>query len=111
MKTLLLWVAFGASSPVAVPEPGPTAISFYHGTMLLIAVGILWSLLISVGFLFTGFSAKLRSWASRLGGNWYFSYAIYWAALSLIYFLLLLPLIYYGGVVYLPHFLFFNQNI
>src|SRR6185295_8157007 len=63
--------------PVPVPQPTPKAVSFYHSTMLLIAVTILWSLLILVGFLFTGVSAKLRSWAQRLGHNWYFSYAIY----------------------------------
>src|SRR3974390_2634915 len=51
------------TSPVAVPEPSPRAVSFYRSTMLLIAVIILWSLLILLGFLFTGFSAKLRSWA------------------------------------------------
>src|SRR6516165_7444174 len=51
------------ASPVAVPEPSPKAVSFYHSTILLIAVVILWNLMIPVGFLFTGFSAKLRSWA------------------------------------------------
>src|SRR2546428_10935070 len=116
MKKLLLWFAFGAcvclilngpaqsspspsqpsaqlnsanptAAPVIVPEPSPKAVSFYHSTMLLIAVIILWSLLVPVVFLFTGFSAKLRSWAERLGRRWYFSYAIYWIAFSLICFL------------------------
>ena len=77
MKKLLLWFAFGAcvclvlngqaqpsaspsqpsaqlnsaypTAPVTVPEPSPKAVSFYHSTMLLIAVVILWSLLIPVG--------------------------------------------------------------
>jgi Zn-dependent protease with chaperone function len=89
-------------SPIAVPETSARAASFYHSTMLLIAVIIPWSLLIPAGFLFTGFSAKLRSWAERLGRQWYFSYAIYCTAFSLICFLLLLPLVFYGGFIH-PH--------
>jgi STE24 endopeptidase len=99
------------AAPVAVPEPGPKAVRFYHSTILLIAVIILWSLLIPVGFLFTGLSAKLRSWAIRLGRRWYFSYAIYCTAFCLIYFLLLLPLIYYGGFIHLHHYDLSNQSI
>jgi STE24 endopeptidase len=98
------------ASPVAVPEPGPKAVSFYRSTMLLIAVAILWNLVILVGFLFTGFSARLRSWAERVGRQWYFSYAIYCTAFCLIYFLLLLPLIYYGGFIHLHHYDLSNQS-
>lgn len=98
------------ASPVAVPEPSSKAVSFYHSTMLLIALVILWNLLILVGFLFTGFSAKLRSWAEQVGRQWYFSYAIYCAAFCLIYFLLLLPLIYYGRFILLHHYGLSNQS-
>lgn len=98
------------ASPVAVPEPSPKAVSFYRSTILLIAVVILWNLLIPVGFLFTGYSAKLRSWAEQLGRKWYFSYAIYCTAFSLIYFLLLLPLIFYGRFIFLHHYDLSNQS-
>ena len=98
------------ASPVTVPEPGPRAVSFYHSTMLLIAVVILWNLVILVGFLFTGFSARLRSWAEKVGWKWYFSYAIYCTAFCLIYFLLLLPLIYYGRFIFLHHYDLSNQS-
>jgi STE24 endopeptidase len=138
MKKLLLWFVFGAgvclalngpaqtsasgpsaqldrakptTAPVAVPEPSPKAISFYHSTILLIAVIILWSVLIPVGFLFTGFSPKLRSWAERLGRRWYFSYAIYCTAFSLIYFVLLLPLAFYGGFIRPHHYDLSNQSL
>jgi len=139
MKKLLLWFAFGASvclvlkgqaqlsaspsqpsaqlnnanptaTPVTVPEPSPKAVSFYHGTVLLIVAVILWNLLIPIGFLFTGYSAKLRSWAERLGRKWYFSYAIYCTAFSLICFLLLLPLIFYAGFIFLHHYELSNQS-
>jgi Zn-dependent protease with chaperone function len=99
------------ASPVAVPEPSSKAVSFYHSTMLLIAVVVVWNLFIPVGFLFTGFSARLRSWAERLDRRWYFSYAIYCTAFSLIYFLLLLPLAYYGGFILLHHYDLSNQSI
>ena len=98
------------TSPVAVPEPNPKAVSFYHSTMLLIAVVILWNLLMLMGFLFTGFSARLRSWAEQAGRQWYCSYAIYCTAFCLIYFLLLLPLIYYGRFVLLHHYDLSNQT-
>jgi STE24 endopeptidase len=98
------------ASPVAVPEPSPKAVSFYHSTIILIVVVILWNLLIPVGFLFTGYSAKLRSWAERLGRKWYFSYAIYCTAFILIYFLLLLPLIFYGRFIFLHHYDLSNQS-
>jgi len=98
------------ASPVAVPEPGPKAVSLYHSTILLIAVVVVWNLLIPAGFLFAGFSARLRSWAEQVGRQWYFSYAIYWAAFCLIYFLLLLPLIYYGRFILLHHYDLSNQS-
>ncbi len=98
------------ASPVAVPETSPRAVSFYHRTVLLVAVVILWNVVIPIGFLFTGFSAKLRSWAERLGRKWYFTYAIYFAAFSLIYVLLLLPLAYYGGFIHLHRYNLSNQS-
>jgi len=98
------------ASPVAVPEPSPRAVSFYHSNMLLIAAIILWNLLIPLGFLFTGYSAKLRSWAERRARQWYFSYAVYCTAFCLIYFLLLAPLAYYGGFIHLHHYDLSNQS-
>ena len=98
------------ASPVAVPEPSLRAVSFHHSTMLLIAVVILWNLLIPTGFLFAGFSAKLRSWAEKVGRQWYFSYAIYYTAFSLIYFLLLVPLVFYGQFIHLHHCDLSNQS-
>lgn len=109
-QTTLLQTPNADASPVAVPEPSPKAVSFYHSTMLLMAVVILWNLLISAAFLFTGFSARLRSWAERLGRHWYFSYAIYCTAFCLIYFMLELPLAYYGGFIHLHHYGLSNQS-
>jgi STE24 endopeptidase len=52
--------------------------------------------------LFTGLSARMRSWAERLGRNWYFTFALYCIAYGLVYFLVSLPLNYYAGFVH-PH--------
>ena len=98
------------SSPVSVPEPSPRAVSFHHSTMRLIAVGFLWNLFIPVVFLFTGFSAKLQSWAEKVGRRWYFSYAIYFTGFSLAYFLLLTPLVFYGQFIHLHHYGLSNQS-
>jgi STE24 endopeptidase len=98
------------TAEVAVPEPSPKAARFYHSTTLLIAVIALWIVLIPVVFLFTGFSAKLRSWAERFGRRWYFTYSIYWTAFSLICFLLSLPLAFYGGYIHLHHYDLSNQS-
>src|SRR2546427_12871448 len=113
MKKLLLWFAFGAcvclvlngpaqsspspsqpsaqlnsanptAAPVIVPEPSPKAVSFYHSIMLLIAVIIVWSLLVPVGFLFPGVSAQFRTWCERLGRGCFFSHAMCWIWLGLI---------------------------
>jgi Zn-dependent protease with chaperone function len=98
------------ASPVAVPEPSPKAVSFYHRTVLLVVAFILWNLMIPMAFLFTGFSAKLRSWAEQAGRQWYFSYAVYCIAFILIYILLLLPLVYYGQFVLLHQYDLSNQS-
>jgi STE24 endopeptidase len=48
-------------------------------------------------FLFTGFSARLRSWAQRVGRKWFFVIVLYFLAALLISALANLPLSFYGG--------------
>jgi Zn-dependent protease with chaperone function len=50
-------------------------------------------------FLFTGFSARLRTLATRLGGKWFFALAVFIALYSIVDYLLDLPLSYYAGFV------------
>ena len=45
-------------------------------------VNLSWSLLLPALFLFTGFSAKIRTWVQRLGKKWFFVIAIYFAILA-----------------------------
>ena len=89
-------------APVAVPEPSARAISHYRSGMMLLGLFLLWNLLLPTLLLFTGLSARMRSWAERWGRKWYFTCALYWVAYGLAYFLLSLPLNYYAGFVH-PH--------
>jgi len=84
---------------VAVPEPTAEALSYYHTGNVLWIVDNVWGLLVPVAFLFTGFSAALRTWAYRAGRKWLFAIALYVVAFLVITFVLDLPLGYYEGFV------------
>jgi STE24 endopeptidase len=128
MKTILFWFMLGvwfplcvarADEPVvavqtnststslnvstmAVPVPGEKAVRHYHASIALGVTAILWSFLSPALFLFTGWSARIRSWAQRQGQNWYITFVLYAVAFGLLYFLVNLPLNYYAGFVF-PH--------
>lgn len=99
------------TSLVAVPEPSAKALSYYRSTMGLLGVCVLWNLLILALFLFTGLSARMRSWAARLGRKWYFTFALYCIAFDLVYFLVSLPLYYYLGFVHPHNYDLSNQTV
>ncbi len=90
------------AAPVAVPEPSAEALSHYRGGMRLLGVFFLWNLALPVLLLFTGLSARLRSWAERVGRRWYFTFALYCLGVGLAYCLASLPLCYYAGFIR-PH--------
>ena len=87
------------SGPVAVPTPTAKAQSYYQSGVALWIVETIWGLLIPAIFLFTGFSARLRNRAQRLGRKWFFVIAIYFAIFAVITFVIDLPLSYYRGFV------------
>jgi Zn-dependent protease with chaperone function len=84
---------------VPVPEPSEKALSYYRGGNLLWIVDLVWGLLIPALFLFTGFSARIRNWAQRLGRKWFFVIGIYFIIFSIITFVIDLPLSFYEGFV------------
>jgi Zn-dependent protease with chaperone function len=84
---------------VAVPEPTPEALSYYRSGNVLWIVDNVWGLLVPVVFLFTGFSAALRTWSHRVGRKWFFTIALYFIVFSAITFVLDLPRVYYEGFV------------
>ncbi len=78
-------------TPVPVPEPSEKALSYYRSGNVLWAVGLVWGILLPCLFLFTGFSARIRDWARKLGRKW-FVVGSYFTVFLHINFVLDLPL-------------------
>ncbi len=87
------------TGPVPVPPASEKALRYYRSGNWLWGLGLLWGLLVPAAFLFTGFSARIRNWAQRLGHKWFFVIGLYFIIFSLITFLLDLPLTYYQEFV------------
>ncbi len=88
-----------ASDYVPVPEPTEKARAYHRSGIAWWIVTTLWGWLIPALFLFTGFSARIRDWARRIGRGWFFTIGIYFAIFSILSFLIDLPLSYYLGYV------------
>lgn len=88
----------------AVPVPRPTARAVrYHRTgnaLWLVAQG--WALLIPLALLFTGFSARMRDLAQRVGRRWFLVVAVYGILFTLLTWAIDLPFAYYTSFVR-PH--------
>jgi STE24 endopeptidase len=84
---------------VAVPEPSDLAISYHQSGNVLWAAGTTLSLVLPALILFTGLSARLRTWAYRLGRRWLPAVMLYAVLFGLMMALLTLPLAYYDGFV------------
>jgi STE24 endopeptidase len=84
---------------VPVPEPSDKALSYYRTGTILWVVDNLWGLLVPAVLLFTGFSARIRTWAARLGRRWFSTIGLYFVAFSVVTFVAGLPLAYYEGFV------------
>jgi Zn-dependent protease with chaperone function len=87
------------SQPVPVPRPSEKAMRYYRSGNVLWVVVTLWGLLVPALLLFTGTSARLRDLGQRIGRNWFFTIAVYAVLLSVVTFLLDLPLAFYAGFV------------
>ena len=88
-----------AEGPVPVPEPSERAMRYYRTGSGIWLVMQLWALAVPALFLFTGFSAKLRDIARRLGRWWYPALCLYFAMFVVLNYLLDLPLSYQFGFV------------
>jgi STE24 endopeptidase len=86
-------------APVAVPEPSEKALRYYHSGNVLWVVENLWGLIVPVALIFTGFSARMRKLARRLGRKWLFVVVLYTILFVLLNFVLNLPLSYYTEFV------------
>jgi STE24 endopeptidase len=81
---------------VPVPEPDAKAMRYYRSGNVLWFVGTIWGFLVPALILFTGLSARLRSWAQRIGRRPTLTFALFVAAFSVVGFVLNLPLAYYA---------------
>lgn len=98
-RTQLALAPTPSPAPVPVPEPSEKALSYYHGNIALWIVNTLLGLLIPALFLFTGFSARIRNWAQRISGWWYFVIVIYFVIFLFINFVIGFPLSYFEEFV------------
>jgi Zn-dependent protease with chaperone function len=87
------------SERVAVPEPSPEALSYYRSGNVVWVVTNAWDVLALSAILLLGVSARLRDWATRRGRKWFVIIALYFAAFTVLTFLIDLPLAYYQGFV------------
>lgn len=84
---------------VAVPEPTERALAYYRSGNALWIISGVWGCLLPAILLFTGFSARMRDWAQRLGRKWFFVVGIYFAFFAIATFVFDLPLAYYQDYV------------
>lgn len=85
--------------PVPVPEPSDKAMAYYRSGIAWWLFDIAWGLALPALVLFTGFSARMRTWAQRIGRKWFFVIGIYFVLFSLVTFVLDLPRAYYEDFV------------
>jgi len=85
-------------SPVDVPAPSDKALRYHQGNTTIWATEQILSIALPLLLLFTGLSAWLRTLAGQLaGGRFYPTLAIYFVLLSVLLFVVELPLSYFIG--------------
>jgi STE24 endopeptidase len=88
------------TAEIAVPEPTALAVRYHRSGNLLWAGATALDLLLPAALLFTGLSARIRSFVSRIArGRRFATVALYGAAYVLIQALVFLPLSWYAGFV------------
>jgi len=87
------------TGPVAVPEPTEKALRYARSGNWLWLTDQIWGLLVPGIILFSGFSARLRDTAKRVGRNWFFTIVVYFALFLALTFLIDLPLSFFTGFV------------
>lgn len=87
------------AAPVAVPPATPTALRYYTSGNRLWIVDQLVSFALLALILFTGLSARLRTWSRRIGRRWFFTIVVDFALFTIATSLVTLPLTYYTEFV------------
>ena len=94
-----------------MPEPSAKAMEFYRSGNWLWVFNRLWAIARAGGLAFSGFSARLRNLAQRLGGDWFFTVGLYMVMYLAVVFVIDLPLSYYEGFVRLHAYGLSNQTL
>jgi STE24 endopeptidase len=97
--------------PVAVPEPSARALQFYRGNNALWALNRAWAILLTGGLAFSGFSARMRALARRIGGYWFLTVGIYVVLYLAVVYAINLPLSFYQGYIRLHAYGLSNQTL
>jgi STE24 endopeptidase len=88
----------GDDAPVAVPVPSEKALRYHAGGNVIWGLEQVLAIALPLLLLFTGTSSRLGTFASHVaGGRFYPTLVIYFVLLSLLLFLVELPLSYYVG--------------
>jgi Zn-dependent protease with chaperone function len=90
--------ATDGGGPVTVPPPSEKALRYFRSGNVIWAIEQLLGLALPALILFSGLSARLRDVAAAVGrGHFYPTLVVYLALLSLLLFVVQLPLSYYVG--------------
>src|SRR4029453_56704 len=74
------------ATPVAVPPAPPGALRYYTSGNWLWVLGQLVGIVLLAVILFSGASARLRTWAQLIGRKWFFTIAVYFALFTIVTF-------------------------
>jgi Zn-dependent protease with chaperone function len=87
------------SGPVAVPVPSEKAMRYYKSGIVIWWVALLWGFAVPALLLFSGVSARIRTFAQGFGKRWFPTVAIYFALFTILTFVIDLPLAYFTDFV------------
>jgi STE24 endopeptidase len=97
-------------APVAVPEPSAQALEFYRTGNWLWVLNHAWAIVVPGVLVLSGFSARLRNLAQRVGRFWFLTVGFYVVLFLAVTFVLELPLSYYEGFARLHAYGLSNQT-
>jgi Zn-dependent protease with chaperone function len=84
-----------SEAPVPGPEPSEKAIARYRSGVALWLIDTAWGFILPAAILLTGFSSRMRTWATRISRKRVLTIAIYFAIFSIVTFVIDLPRAYY----------------
>ena len=94
-----------------MPEPSAKALAYRRSSNILWVFNNAWGLFVPAVLLWTGFSARMRDWAARIGRKWFFIVAVYWVIITLVTTIVDLPRVYYEDFVRQHAYGLSNQTI